>query len=496
MFKSVFTRYISAFMLLILISFMLLALIMSSVITNYAYEAKQELILHTAEITIHSINVYMNMLCCDFNTLMTDYNGYLKSTLQIQAEKSETVIFITDTTGKILVSGLPDGDTEYFRADVPESVMNDIIKGVDIYSFSTLGGVFEKKHLNSVYLMEKKNSSAQNAESEIAGAFFICSPSLAKTGITEQMTKTIIISMLWLFLIALIAIYFLSEKITSPIKEMSRAAKQFAQGKFDVRVPVKGEDEIAELAVAFNNMANSLERNEELRKNFLANVSHDLRTPMTSISGFIDGILNGYIPQEKQSYYLNIVQAEVKRLSRLVSSLLDISRMQAGERKFNKSAFDICELARQILISMEKKIDEKNLDVVFDCDSDKMTVFADPDAIHQVVYNLCDNAVKFSKPGGQLSLNIHEKDKKVFFSVKNTGIGIPPEDLPFVFDRFFKSDKSRGLDKTGVGLGLYIVKTILDSHGEEIWVKSEYGEYCEFVFTLSRVHESKAQNIN
>ncbi|MPM62515.1 Sensor protein SrrB [bioreactor metagenome] len=125
-----------------------------------------------------------------------------------------------------------------------------------------------------------------------------------------------------------------------------------------------------------------------------------------------------------------------------------------------------------------------------------MTVFADPDAIHQVVYNLCDNAVKFSKPGGQLSLNIHEKDKKVFFSVKNTGIGIPPEDLPFVFDRFFKSDKSRGLDKTGVGLGLYIVKTILDSHGEEIWVKSEYGEYCEFVFTLSRVHESKAQNIN
>ena len=260
---------------------------------------------------------------------------------------------------------------------------------------------------------------------------------------------------------------------------MSRAAREYAAGKFDVRVPVKGNDEISDLAIAFNNMADALSGVETQRSSFLANVAHDLRTPMTTIAGFIDGILAGAIPQEKQAYYLELIASEVRRLSRLVSSLLDITRIQAGERKFTSVAFDICEMARQILISFEKSIDEKKLNVEFLTDEDSMMAYADRDAIYQVLYNICHNAVKFSRVGGLLCISIKEKNKKIFVSVKNEGDGIP-----YVFDRFYKSDKSRGLDKTGVGLGLYIVKAIINAHKEEIWVDSVEGENCTFSFTL------------
>jgi signal transduction histidine kinase len=272
---------------------------------------------------------------------------------------------------------------------------------------------------------------------------------------------------------------------------MTYATRNFAKGKFDVKTPVIGEDEIAELAIAFNSMADSLAHYEYTRSSFLANVSHDLRTPMTSIAGFIDGILEGAIPPEKQPYYLEIIGQEVKRLSRLVNSLLDISRMEAGNRKFEKTPFDICEMARIILLSFESKIDAKHLDVDFEAPDDRLMVFSDKDAINQVLYNICDNAVKFSKDGGKYKIAIKEELSKVTVKVYNEGEGIPNEDLPYVFDRFYKSDKSRRLDKTGVGLGLYICKTIMDNLGEDISVEGTYGEYCEFTIKLTKYKEEK-----
>ena len=232
-------------------------------------------------------------------------------------------------------------------------------------------------------------------------------------------------------------------------------------------------------------MAQSLEVSEKTRNTFISNVSHDLRTPITSISGFVDGILDGVIPPEKHTYYLEIVSSEAKRLSRLVATLLEVSRIQAGERKFTLAPFDICEMARQIVISFEKKIEEKKLEVEFDLENDNMTAVADRDAIYQIVYNLCDNAIKFSREGGLFKISItKQKNKKLLVSVYNEGQGISEADLPYVFERFYKSDKSRGLNKTGVGLGLYISKTIIDSHGEKIWVESEQNQYCRFSFTL------------
>jgi signal transduction histidine kinase len=199
------------------------------------------------------------------------------------------------------------------------------------------------------------------------------------------------------------------------------------------------------------------------------------------------------IPPEKQDYYLGVISSEVHRLSRLVSSLLDVTRIEAGERKFVMTPFDICEMGRQILISFEQQIEAKRLAVEFVCDEDSMTVLADHDAIYQIFYNICDNAVKFSQDDGIFRVSIcHmtdlDKDKKsrIQVSVYNQGMGISAEDLPLVFERFYKGDKSRGLDRRGTGLGLYIAKTIIAAHGEDIWVTSVEGKDCQFSFTLKQ----------
>jgi signal transduction histidine kinase len=219
---------------------------------------------------------------------------------------------------------------------------------------------------------------------------------------------------------------------------------------------------------------------------FLSNASHDLRTPMTTIAGFIDGILDGAIPPDKQEYYLNIIKNEIKRLSRLVTSLLDVSRLQSGERKFEMKPFNICEVVSQTVISLESKIEEKHLDVDCEFEDFDMLVIGDKDAINQVVYNLCHNAIKFAKENGKYRITIKTEGDRVRVNVYNEGVGIPKEEIPFVFDRFFKCDKSRGLDKTGAGLGLFISKTIILAHGEDLSVESEYGKYCMFTFTLKK----------
>jgi signal transduction histidine kinase len=207
---------------------------------------------------------------------------------------------------------------------------------------------------------------------------------------------------------------------------------------------------------------------------------------MTSISGFIDGILDGAIPPEKHKYYLGIIGQEVRRLSRLVSQLLDISRMEAGNRKFEKTPFDINEMAMFILLSFESRIEQKQLDVEVTVPDGKLYVYSDKDAINQVIYNICENAVKFSNDGGKYRLTVSDEGNFVRISVYNEGIGISPEDLPHIFDRFYKSDKSRGLDKSGVGLGLYICHTIMEHLGEKIYVESEYGKYCCFVAEITK----------
>ncbi len=287
-------------------------------------------------------------------------------------------------------------------------------------------------------------------------------------------------------------IFFATKRLTAPLREISRAAEQFGSGDFTARVTVEGYDEIANVAKAFNNMADSLSKFEAQRRNFVASVSHDLRTPMTTIGGYIDGILDGTIPPAQQNYYLQIVSDEVRRLSRLTTSLLDISRMEEGKLSTTIGNYNAWDVLLSVMCSAERRFAEKHINIP-DLDVCARFVLCDSDMLYQVLYNLIDNAIKFTPEGGTISVGIEAEGGKTLIRVRNSGDGIAPEELEYIFDRFYKTDKSRGLDKTGTGLGLYIVKNLVQRMGGEIEAESKVGEYTEFILTLRTGTNEKAK---
>ncbi len=300
----------------------------------------------------------------------------------------------------------------------------------------------------------------------------------------------IFVSILVVAICLLLMTVFLRQQAT-PLREVARAASAFGHGDLTARVktgPHRSE-EVEEMALAFNNMAASLEKSEYQRQEFVANVSHELKTPMTTIAGYVDGILDGTIPAEKQKQYLQLVSDETKRLNRLVRSMLDISRLQdiGGVPEEQKSRFDLAECAGQVLIAFEQKITAKQLHVEVNFPDHPVFTQANPDYITQVIYNLVDNAVKFAPQEGLFALDIHLGTNKAYVSVSNSGETIPSQELPLVFDRFHKIDKSRSLNRDSWGLGLHIVKTIVNAHGENISVTSA-DHRTTFTFTLPLVN--------
>ncbi len=298
--------------------------------------------------------------------------------------------------------------------------------------------------------------------------------------------------------VTLIAMLLLTKRQNRPLRELSEAARLLGHGNLNVRVQTGGQNsrEFDELAVAFNNMATSLQSAETRRQEFVADVSHELKTPMTIIAGYMDGMLDGTIPKERHAYYMQIISNEVRRLSRLVRSMLEISRMQdQGVDESKKSRFDVCDMVGQTLLTFEQRINEKELDVQVDMPNAAVYTFADQDAINQVVYNLMDNAVKFCDRAGTLGVSVKPNGGKLQVAISNTGATISPEELPLVFDRFHKTDKSRSMNPDGAGLGLYIVKTIICGHGENIAVTSRDGK-TEFSFTLPQVRQRGKEGRN
>jgi len=281
-----------------------------------------------------------------------------------------------------------------------------------------------------------------------------------------------------------VSIYAMTYRITKPLKSMSEASKAMARGDFSRRIPVMSDDEIGELSMSFNMMTNNLAQLEGMRRSFVANVSHELKTPMTTIGGFIDGILDGTIDKEKQSYYLSIVSQEVKRLSRLVHSMLSMARLESGEFKLKPELFDLSGLLCTIVISQEQRIEKLNLNITGLDELQNVSVTADKDLIHQVIYNLVDNAIKFNKEGGEIRFSLTAEGKNAVLTVTNSGDGIPHTDMPFVFERFYKVDKSRSASKNSTGLGLYIVKTIVTAHGGSITVSGRENEFTSFRVSL------------
>ena len=323
------------------------------------------------------------------------------------------------------------------------------------------------------------------------GFVLISTSMLSSAIVLEKLSDIYLYVSLLVILVAVVVMTIYARSHSVPLRDMARTASAFGHGDFSARVRLrKGSPvEIQELTLSFNNMADSLEKSEYQRKEFVANVSHELKTPMTTIGGYVDGILDGTIPEEKHAYYMQIVSDETKRLNRLVRSMLDISRLQAqgGIPEHLKSRFDVADCAGRVLITFEKKITDKALQVQVQMPEYPVFTEACEDYVTQVIYNLVDNAVKFCSEGGNLSLQIRESQKKLYVSIANDGITIPPEELPLVFDRFHKLDKSRAENRDSWGLGLHIVKTIICSHGENISVSSHNGR-TEFTFTLPHVN--------
>ncbi len=307
--------------------------------------------------------------------------------------------------------------------------------------------------------------------------------------------KDFLVSALHIFLVTAVVVLLLAmllsavtvQHIVQPLHAMSATVYRFARGDLDARITDyhKRNDEVGSLAKAFNAMAEALAEAEAKRSDFVANVSHELKTPMTTIAGFAEGILDGTIPPSRQRESLEIISSETRRLSRLTRRMLELSRLQSQERVSAQVQFDVAELLLRVLVSLEAKGMAKELEVILDLPEQGAMVWGEPDAITQVCYNLMDNAIKFSKEGGTLHLSLRSQAGKVYVSIGNEGETIPPEQLNRIFERFHKADRSR-TEKDGVGLGLYIVKTILNTYNEDISVTSEDGK-TTFTFTLSEV---------
>ena len=316
------------------------------------------------------------------------------------------------------------------------------------------------------------------------GIVMVSMPYTISQHVLSRLSNTYLFISLLVILVAAFVMVVYAKRQSSPLQELERAAIAFGHGDLSARVSLHEEHprEIRELSLAFNNMAVSLEKSETQRQEFVANVSHELKTPMTTISGYVDGILDGTIPQEEHRHYLKIVSDESKRLSRLVRSMLDISRLQEqGVPEAKKTRFDIGECAGRMLLTFEQLITEKSLSVDVELPEYPVYTYACKEYIEQVFYNLIENAVKFSQT--TLGLRLRLDDRKAYVTVFNDGQSIPADELPLLFERFHKLDKSRNRRQEGWGLGLYIVKTIVCSHGEDISVSSIDGK-TEFTFTL------------
>lgn len=478
-FRSLYFRYSMAFLSVLILAFTLLLSISGVMVGRYYKELRHDELTHIA-ITARELikDAYQTFEKKNSEgSIWKDGQAVLDEALSILTVRFASVIFVTDMDGKIIYIDREYSDivdTQVAEDYRPDHALNDNIRGI-----SSLG-VFEKD-----YYFDAVDITAPEDDVYIATVYVCLSTGYVSDQI-EYVIRWIVYISVGVMLFALLISYLVTRHITQPLAQMSEAARAFAEGDFSVRVHITGHDEMSEFARVFNEMAESLDNIEQTRNDFVANVSHDLRSPMTSINGFIDGMLTGVIPPEKHEHYLRVVLTETKRLSRLVTTLLDISRIQAGERKFKMVNFDICEMGRQILFSFENRIDERDLQIAFDLEKEHIFVSADMDAIYQVLYNLCDNAVKFSREGGCVKFSVHEKGSAVTVSVYNEGEGIPDEDIRFVFDRFYKADKSRGIHKTGTGLGLYISKKIIEAHKQTITLQSEYQKYCRFTFTLNK----------
>lgn len=468
--QKLFKKQFGAIAIIVFLSLSTILLILTFIYNNYLAEEKYE----TLEKSCDSISSFVKT-GAQTERFNDDAIFYMMGNL---ANVTDSNIFITDKSGVIKICGCDAWKTEegckHYGSQLDIKEIKSVINHQG-HEISTLG-FYVDHHYTAVEEIKVNDQKI---------GYVIAADSLDEAGeLMKRIAHIYIISAIVPLLLMFVAFYIMTYRLTRPLRLMSEASKAMARGDFSRRIPVTRDDEIGQLAVSFNQMTNSLARLEEARKNFISNVSHELRTPMTTIGGFIDGMIDGTIPADQQNRYLKIVHDEVKRLSRMVESMLSVSRLESKEGELNKSSFDFREQLLGIVIGQEQRIEEKHIEVAGLDALDEIIITADKDLIHRVVYNLVDNAIKFTDEGGKITFKTTSDTSSLTFIIENTGLGIPKSELPYVFERFYKVDKSRSKNKDSTGLGLYIVKTIIKKHGGVIKVSSVENQFTAFEFTL------------
>ncbi len=472
MFKSVFSKYFSVIALVVASGFLAMTMLQIFLSAQSLAEEKRALLQeNAANISSHTATAATESHINDSGQVVYHLNyGTLTPFLNSLAEAIDADIFITDSDSEVL---LYTGESKAFK-DTATSRTIPPLSEEAVFVTGTLDGLYESPQYVA--------STPVVVRSRVLGYVFVTSPASVLAQTLKDNLKIYALSVLGALLLSSAVVYWMTYRFVRPLRQMAGSMRRYAQGDFSARVTVKGKDEVAQLADALNHMAVSLSSVETMRRSFVANVSHELKTPMTTISGFMDGMLDGTIPPERHSYYMKIVSDEVKRLSRLVRSMLELSRIDSGELRMNKVPLDLTELTCNVLVSFEQRIEAKSLHITGLESCGKMTMQGDYDLMGQVLYNLLDNAVKFTNDGGGIDIRMRRENGVITVAIRNSGDGIPVDEMPQIFERFYKSDRSRSLDKNGMGLGLYIVKTVIGLHQGEISVRSVPGEFTEFSF--------------
>jgi signal transduction histidine kinase len=490
-FKSIFSKLIAVFIAILLVGFSVTGILLYYFLSDYVLEEKLELMEQSGRTVVTLLEGNIQ----NFDNLL--FTLSMRIFFESYRENYQLYIWLVDREGRIIL-------TENVQAD--RAIPGEILKKMKIQSgYYSLPdkrqyeqimsgnrnilieegffyGLFE---LTKVPWMTVQIPVSYNGE--VIAAVYVNTPIPEVQKARTSVFRFFIISIFVSIVISTVLVYIFSRRLSKPLKQMRDAARVIAGGEFDKRINMESRDEIGELARSFNQMVTDLQNLEEMRKGFIANVSHELRTPMTTILGFVEGILDGTIQADKQGDYLTIVRDEIHRLSRLVDDLLHLARMEAGELQLALRDFDINELIRLSIIKLETLIVQKGIEVEADFMEEKTMVHADADAIQRVLLNLLHNAVKFTPEKGKIKVFIGSMSKgRITVSVEDNGFGIDSSEIGRIWERFYKSDKSRGKDRSGTGLGLAIIKNIINWHNQEIWVESKHGQGTRFTFTLNR----------
>lgn len=456
----------------LIVSFVILGVGLTKAFSSFFLSQKEELLLEKSRQVAETFKeVYL---------LNSFYNNNdITREIQVLEIYLDVSLLFLDKDNKIkFVSG--DVDSSWCNKELKINEIPKRLNGEIYYRLQgDLEGIYNTKMLSIVYPVMINH--------EEYGTIITSIPITQILATIEESYQIIILFTVFAIVIAFILVYFFTKKITRPLAQINEVAKIMASGNFKKRTHIESKDEIGQLAGVLNEMAKNIDEQEQIRREFISNISHDIRSPLTSMRGFLQAIIDGTIPKDKTNKYLNIVLEETERLTRLANNILDINKFDNIENKQNEMKFDLNTLIRDTIGSFEARVLEKNIKITLTLAQNQTFVFYDAERIQRVIYNLVDNAIKFTEENKNVFISTSIKANKIFVSIKDEGCGINKNEQKKIFDRFYKTDLSRGKDKKGSGLGLSIVRDLILSIGENIEIYSDINKGCEFIFTLTKL---------